>query len=158
MDWNQGEWDGCGGPLDDAVVKRAEALFGVTLPEDYKSCIRVCHGGRPRSNGFAFHDPDIGRMESCVGLLLSFSPTDSESIFSTFDRLKPFLPVGAIPIADDGGGDFVCLDYGQGTVPTIGYWHHGSEALVPLARTFTAFIASLYRDSTSSSRRARVPN
>ena len=37
-------------------MKQAEALFGVTLPEDYKSCIRVSHGGRPRSTAFAFDD------------------------------------------------------------------------------------------------------
>jgi hypothetical protein len=119
----------------------------VVFPDDYKECARLCHGGRPKRNAFTFEDPEIGRMESCVGVLLSFSEDDPESIFATHERMHSFLPRGAVPIADDGGGDFICLDYSHGTPASIGYWHHGADSLVRLAPSFTAFLGMLYDDS-----------
>lgn len=147
MKWNSDEWDGCHAPVEDAAFAEAQRRCGVTFPRDYMECARLCHGGRPRKNAFAFDDPEIGRMESCVGVLLSFSEDDPENILDTYERLRPFLPTGAVPIVDDGGGDFVCLDYSPGPVPTIGYWHHGADALVSLARDFTAFLGMLYGES-----------
>ncbi len=82
-------------------------------------------------------------MEGCLGVLLSFSEDDPENILRTHERLSPYLPSGAIPVADDGGGDFVCLDYSGGGSPRIGYWHHGDRSLVPLASSFGACIGSL---------------
>jgi hypothetical protein len=144
VNWLNNDWDGCHLPAEDSAFAEAELLCGVTFPADYKECARVCHGGRPRNNAFVFTDPDIGRMESCVGVLLSYSAEDTESFFATFERLRPFLPPGAVPIADDGGGDFICLAYGEATTPTIGYWSHGAPSLVRLAPNFTAFLQSLY--------------
>jgi hypothetical protein len=86
-------------------------------------------------------------MESCVGVLLSFAADDPESIFAVYESMRSFLPLGAVPIADDGGGDFVCLDYSSGTTPTIGYWHHGEDSLVSVAPNFTAFLEMLYGES-----------
>lgn len=144
------EWDDCHSPVAGEAFERAERQWGVFFPDDYRECARMCHGGRPRRNAFAFDDPEIGRMESCVGVLLSFSENDPESIFATCERLRSLLPVGAVPIADDGGGDFVCLDYSRGTPPSIGYWHHGADCLIPLAPNFTAFLEMLYGESPHS--------
>jgi hypothetical protein len=93
-------------------------------------------------------------MESCIGILLSYSSDDPENIFTAYESLKPSLPAGAIPVADDGGGDFVCLDYSRGSPPTIGYWHHGESSLVTLAASFTDFINMLYGESPEFSPRA----
>ena len=142
--WSNNEWDGCHPRLDDAALEEVQRRCGVVFPDDYRECARLCHGSRPRKNGFAFDDPEIGRMESCVGVLLSFTADDPESIFAAHDRMRAFLPPGALPIADDGGGDFVCLNYSGKTPPTIGYWHHGAGRLVPLAPSFTALLGMLY--------------
>jgi hypothetical protein len=141
------EWDGCHPPVEDSVFEEAQRRCGVVFPDDYKEVARLCHGGRPRKNAFAFDDPEVGRMESCVGILLSFSEDDPESIVAAYERMRSLLPAGAIPIADDGGGDFVCLDYSRRTLPTIGYWHHGAGSLVSLAPNFRAFLEMLYGES-----------
>ncbi|HPS80001.1 MAG TPA: SMI1/KNR4 family protein [Thermoanaerobaculaceae bacterium] len=133
--------------MKDEVFATAERVFCVRLPDDYRECARLCHGGQPTENAFAFDDPEIGRMESCLGVLLSFSQDDPENIFEAYESLRASLPGGAIPIADDGGGDFVCLDYGHGSPPSIGYWHHGENSLVPLASSFSGFLSMLYGES-----------
>lgn len=156
MQWRDIEWEGCHTPVSEEVIDRAQRLFGVVLPPDYRDCLRVCHGGRPAKNAFAFEDPDVGRMESCIGVLLSYSDDDPESIFAAFESLKPSLPEGVVPISDDGGGDFVCLDFSRGSPPRVGYWHHGEDSLVPLAPTFSAFIGMLYGASAEFKPRGYV--
>src|SRR5215831_2283727 len=40
---------------------------------------------------------------------------------------QEFDHIQLVPIADDGGGDFICFDYGelhQKTPPVVVYWHH----------------------------------
>lgn len=147
LTWRGNDWDGCHPPVENSAFVEAERVLGVSLPQDYRDCARVCHGGRPRKSAFAFADPDIGRMESCLGILLSYSGDDSEGLLVTFERLRRLLPPAVVPIADDGGGDFVCLDYRLGTDPTIGYWHHGADSLVSVAPNFTEFLDSLYGES-----------
>ncbi len=147
MEWMSHEWVDCDPPASEALLKAAELIVGDVLPGDYKECARLCHGGHPTNNTFAFNDPEVGRMEGCVGVLLSLSTDNNEGFFAVHQRLSPFLPPRAIPIADDGGGDFVCLDYSQGAPPSIGYWHHGADTLVYLAPSFTAFLQMLYDKS-----------
>lgn len=143
MLYNGREWDGCREAASDAHIQSVQHQTGYVLPDDYRDCLRVCHGGRPRQNAFQFVDPDLGLMEGCVGVLLSPAPDDPEGLFDALGNMSESLLRGALPIADDGGGDFVCLDYGAGQKPTIGYWHRGAGSLVHLATSFGGFLAML---------------
>jgi hypothetical protein len=142
------EWDGCHPPVEEIRIDQVQAELGVVFSDDYKECVTCCHGGRPANNAFALYDPDIGRMESCIGTLLTFAEADNENIIQTQKRLGAFLPKGAIPVADDGGGDFACLDYSSGESPTIGYWNHGEVRLIPLAQSFSEFLDMLYGETS----------
>lgn len=147
MSWQDIAWEDCHGEIGDVEVRRVEHALGVTFPEDYRACVKGCHGGRPRDNNFSFMNPAIGRMESSLAILLSFSDDDPENIVETHHRLLPFLPVGVIPIADDGGGDFVCLQYGGQAEPSVVYWHHRERSVVPLSESFAGFLDILYAES-----------
>ncbi len=141
-------WEDCRGELQDADVLSVEQALGVTFPEDYRECVKKCHGGRPRDNNFSFVDPVVGRMESCLAVLLSFSDDDVENIVETHRRLQPYLPEGVIPIGDDGGGDFVCFQYTAQDSPSVVYWHHGDRSVVPLSGSFSAFLEMLYAQAS----------
>jgi cell wall assembly regulator SMI1 len=147
MSWQDIAWEDCRGELGDAEVGTVEQALGVTFPEDYRACVKKCHGGRPRDNNFSFLDPALGRMESALAVLLSFSDDDVENIVETHRRLLPFLPHGVIPIADDGGGDFVCFQYAGQAQPSVVYWHHGEPSVVPLSESFSGFLETLYAES-----------
>lgn len=144
MLWKGDEWFGCHAPVQDCILDQLETALNVSLPPDYRECVRICHGGRPVRNKFSFVDPDIGMMESCIGVLLSLSEGDDEGLLPTFKRLTVYLPSGAVPIADDGGGDFVCLDFTTSDIPTVGYWPHGEDRLIPLAPSYSEFLDLLH--------------
>jgi|SRR3990170_2098806 len=147
MSWQDIAWEDCRGELGDPEVRKVEQALGVSFPEDYRACVKKCHGGRPRDNNFSFVDPALGRMESSLAILLSFSDDDVENIVETHRRLLPFLPHGVIPFADDGGGDFVCFQYAGQSQPSVVYWHHGERSVVPLSESFSGFLGMLYAES-----------
>jgi cell wall assembly regulator SMI1 len=156
MSWHDIAWEDCRGELQEAEVQRVEQALGATFPEDYRACVKKCHGGRPRDNNFSFVDPKVGRMESCLAVLLSFSEDDIENIVETHRRLQPYLPTGVIPIADDGGGDFVCLQYATQARPSVVYWHHGDRSVTPLSDSFSGFLGMLYAESPEFLPRSRT--
>lgn len=143
MDWRKLQWSNCRSVLGEEEIRRVEEALGVRFPEDYRDCVRHCHGGRPQPNEFLFEDPDIGTMGSDLGILLSFDPDDIENIVDTYRRLSPFLPPSIIPFADDGGGDFMCFDFRSPGPPSVVYWHHGEEDVVHLSESFSSFLALL---------------
>jgi cell wall assembly regulator SMI1 len=149
MQWKNNTWEDCDPPIPPERIAQVKRELGVAFPTDYRECLKRCSGGCPVKPDFAFDDPVVGWMVGCVGILLSFAEGHDESIVKTYKLLAPFLPPGAVPISDDGGGDFVCLDYNKGGPPTVGYWHHGDSTLVPLAKTFSDFLDMLYEDTSS---------
>lgn len=141
--WQDRVWEDAQPEIGEERVAEVETALGVRFPEDYKACVKRFHGGNPRDNAFEFDDPDVGRMGSCLGVLLSFSREDPGNIGERYRRLSPFLPEGVIPFGDDGGGDLMCFQYHGSDPPTVVYWHHGERSVVPLAPTFSDFIEML---------------
>ena len=146
------QWRHTSAPLEERHLAGAEQLLGVLFPLDYRECLRRNHGAAPNPAGFLVSSSDKERpYGSGVGVLLTIDPYAPENLFATLSHLAADkqLPPGVIPIADDGGGDMVCLDYRAtptGATPSIVYWSHeleGDEALTPLASTFTEFLQLL---------------
>jgi hypothetical protein len=54
------------------------------------------------------------------------------------------LPEGLVPFADDGGGDYMCLDYrNKPEAPGVVYWAHERgkhDSVFPLANSFSEFL------------------
>lgn len=146
MNWRDLDWKGCRDAAEDEQIRLAEDELRIRFPLAYVECVKLCHGGYPRQMAFTFVDQLIGEMSSGVAQMLSFDWSDEENILATFNRLKDQLPSGVIPIADDGTGDFVCLDFRSHERPRITYWHHereGEEALSVLAEDFDSFMEML---------------
>ena len=58
-----------------------------------------------------------------IGMLLTVDPRENGNVFS----LIPYFPKGIIPISDEGGGNFICLDYRHDNTnrsPKITYYDH----------------------------------
>ena len=70
----------CDPPITVGRIAQVERELGVAFPDDYKECVQRCSGGCPVKPAFAFDDPVVGFMESCVGVLLSFAPDHDDSI------------------------------------------------------------------------------
>jgi hypothetical protein len=130
------------------MIRGAELLFGVTFPKDYRECIRVNHGGHPEPRDFVVRGLTTS-WGSCLAVLLSLDWRRPSNVWAELASLAvdSQLPVGLFPIAEDGGGDLLCLDFRSDPgAPSVVYWSHevgGEEGIVPVAESFSALLAML---------------
>lgn len=136
-------WSGQREPLDEAALEAIEAFFGVALPDGYRECLRKYHGASPEVSDFDVEPSDGEPFQSCVGVLLTADPEDPENIVAAHDGMGNSADRKLIPIIDDGGGDFVCLDYRDVNVPRVSYFRSEVAEVEELAESFEAFCAML---------------
>lgn len=143
-------WKHCEPPVDDSVVDDLERKLGVTFPQDFRDVMKLCHGGTPiERSDFEYPHPRYGPVGVCLGALLTLHRTGAGSILGIMESLShdDQLPAGLIPFADDGGGDYMCLDYREASdAPRVAYWAHERgkhDSVFPLADSFREFLDSL---------------
>ena len=82
-----------------------------------------------------------------IGLWLSPVPWERESLWTSVSTWQEHeLPESIVPIAEDGGGNLLCLDYRHSHAPAVVFWFHelaGEEGLRRVAPSFEAFITTL---------------
>ena len=82
-------------------------------------------------------------------MLLSLDWRRPENVWTVLGNLAidGQLPERLFPIAEDGGGDLLCLDFrGGSAAPPVVYWSHevgGAEGVVPVADGFTQLVSLL---------------
>lgn len=131
-------------PLPEHVIAGAELVFGVRFPADYRECLRVNHGAQPKQDEFEAGAPG-DRWEGNVGQLLTLDPRRPGNMFAVLADLAvdDQLPELVLPVAEDGGGNFLCLDYRADpsrSEPAVAFWFHevsGPDGIVPVAQTWT---------------------
>ncbi|MGF7047822.1 cell wall assembly regulator SMI1 [Paenibacillus sp. DS2015] len=108
-----------------------ESMLNVTLPEEMKSFYRIHNGQNWKVGGHSFIrnltlSPISQIIDNWLFLQEEFEPDDLE--LSSGFEIKPFLWNSKwIPIADNGGGDYLCLDTDPSEVGVAGQvlycWH-----------------------------------
>jgi SMI1-KNR4 cell-wall len=135
-------------PLPENVLRGAELLFGVTFPADYRACVRVNHGAHPQPRDFTVRGTTT-TWGSCPAVLLSLDWRRPDNVWSVLAGLAVDGPPpdGLFPIAADGGGDLLCLDFRAGpAAPPVVYWSHevgGADGVAPVAESFTELLSLL---------------
>ena len=124
-------------------IEGAEALLGVRFPDSYRALLLEFNGAYGGAE-FPLLDRERG---GSIGVWLSLLPWDTESVWSTLSAWGEHgLPHQLIPFGEDGGGNYVCLDYRHSDVPPVVFWHHELEAeegIFPVAATFEDFLGIL---------------
>lgn len=132
------EWVYRGQSIDDKIIREVENYLDVKLPADYKECIKVNNGGRPRPNVF---DSDDGGEGFVFRSLISF--TKKELNIKMFKEELDTLKI--LPFATDPFGNYICFDYRYTEdSPTIVFYNHEFDSINPVCDTFTALIERLY--------------
>lgn len=131
-------WRFAAEPVSEKAIRFAERVLDVQFPADYRACVRDNGGGAPEPADFPLEG-----VTRRVGLLLSLDPGEDENVVGTAQRLQAEarLPQGLVPIINDGEGNYVCLDYGQGP-PNLAYLTITGEVR-PVAESFTKFLEML---------------
>lgn len=130
-------------PASAEQVAGAERLLGVRFPSGYAQVLREFAG----ANGDAvFQFPESSATGS-IGLWLSPLPWERNSLWSTVSTWEEHeLPESIVPIAEDGGGNLLCLDYRGSKGPSVVFWFHelvGEDGLREVAPCFEAFMSTL---------------
>ena len=129
--------------IDFQQIIGAEALLRVSFPDSYRTLLSKFNG----SYGAAEFSLSGNKGSAEIGVWLSISPWDSESMCSTLSTWKQHkLSTRIVPFGEDGGGNYVCFDYRRSDTPSIVFWFHeleGEDGLYPVAPSFEEFLNDL---------------
>ena len=116
-------------PATVAELNELEQYAGLTFPELYRQHLLLYNGGKCEPNVFHF----IENGNSTSSMVDSFLPTRQEGWGSLRDYIETYkidekrLPSFIIPIADDPGGNLICISCEQGDLGSIYFWDHETE-------------------------------
>lgn len=139
-------------PTTLAAIEAFENDRGIALPRLYKEFLLAANGGIPENPAFPVHgiaDYSVGVMQVFFGVGARAPMPD---LAETYDLYAGGIPREVVPIADNGGGDYVCLDLRNGRERVAfwdkrHFWGTGEwreSDLYHVADTFEEFLASLH--------------
>lgn len=137
-------------PLTEQEISEVEALLDARLPSEYRVFLETF--GESDFDGWVSFSTD----EVSVSVGLFFGRDLPEVVKDSSD----WLPSKMIPIAEDGGGNFICLSLAPADFGEVYFRYHGEPlqptkggaeiakrlALAYLASSFEAFILGLRLD------------
>jgi len=141
----------CGDRPTEANFTTFELFIKESLPEDYKSFLRIENGGRPKPNRFSFITKDGKREESNVHYFFALHQGKVGSIKNNFERYKNRIVSGYIPAGIDPFGNLIILGVTEESKSRIYFWDHEKEIEIPsvanmffIANSFSEFVAQLF--------------
>ncbi len=146
-------------PLTLDKVVDIEKRLKLSLPLEYKDFIMKHNGGRPKPSGFHYKHETGRYTDSRVDWFLAIYDGESdnfEDYFNTYKVDQVRLPIELVPIANDPGGNLVCISVKGKNKGAVYFWDHENEAgdnetpsyqnVHLLADSFSEFLESLKDD------------
>lgn len=125
--------------VTDNHIRGAEALLGIEFPDLYRSVIRRFSGSFGDAE-FRVDRPLDGLDVCGVGLILSLLPHSRNSIYTVMSAWEEHgLSPRLVPIGEDGGGNYLCLDYRESDVPSVAFYFHelwGDDGIMKVCNSF----------------------
>ena len=135
----------------DKKIAKLEQRLGVTLPEDYKTFLKLCNGQSEESEA-GFYDGELLSAKSVKtqwGVWKELlDDNDFEGIESEPDKgvRDDWWNPRWIPFTHDGGGNHLCLDLEPAEGGTVGQvitmWHDSAEREL-MFPSFTAWLENV---------------
>jgi cell wall assembly regulator SMI1 len=148
-------------PADDAKVGKLQKKLGLTLPADFVASVRRHDGQKPDTEFGLFRDPSDASEASYIllplaGIGAAWAMMKELHDIGEFEGRKPrgatrgvestWWSPKWVPIADNGGGDFFCLDLGPakgGQVGQVIMFGHEGTAQRRVAWSFAEWMDKL---------------
>lgn len=129
-------------------LEQLEKQLGVSFPESYKQLVSRYQGMAPEPSLF---NVEGGKNIFCALLTVStFEEHESYSMLSTYELLKPCLPVDIYPFATTGGTGYICFDYrNAASQPTVVFVTMAAT-VHPIAASFEEFLEGLHEDTAKT--------
>ena len=133
-------------PTEPKFIIELQEKFSCIFPDDYMAFLQKYNGGEPELRTFRCSVDD---GTSLINEFYGIGDMDS-NLEDVFEDLDGALPEGVIAIADDPGGNQICLGIRNDTFDKVYFWIHdlennsNIENLFFLANTFDDFLNNLY--------------
>lgn len=101
-------------------IQEFESYIGYELPDKYKIFLLDCNGGYPELSSFKISDQE---GESLVNKFYGIEDDDC-NLKDVYDCLEDILPEQFVSIADDPGGNEVCIGLDDEYRGKIYFWFH----------------------------------
>lgn len=134
--------------IDD--IRNFEKTYNVKLPEDYIAFLLKYNGGYPKESTFKISDEE---GESVVNKFYGIGNMKS-NLSSVFEILDGEIPDGFISIANDPGGNEICISVGEEHYGKVFVWIHDMDSdeylsnMFLLANSFNEFFDNLYENES----------
>ena len=138
-------------PTTAAAIEDFERERGLVLPSRYKEFLLASNGGVPETPAF----PVAGIANYSVGVVQVFFGVGAQKpmpdLAEIYDFYAKGIPRGIVPIADNGGGDYACLDL-RNSQERVAFWDKRhfwgtgewrESDLYHVSNSFEEFLASL---------------
>ena len=135
----------------DRIIDDFQNSRNLKLPKLYREFLRSTNGGIPDRNTY----PISGMSNNPEGGIQCFfgfqKQIEVDALPWNYDLYAGSFPHGVVPIAGNGGGDYVCLNL-RGGRERVAFWNFRhfwgtgewrESDLYPIADSFEQFLASL---------------
>lgn len=129
------------GPLSEDVLRRFESRLGVQLPSDYRNFLLAYNGGSWKKKCFYIsEDQGSSLIHHVYGL---HDGPEYLRLDSAHERFRGRIRDGLIPLADDQGGNQVCIGLVGLDREKVFFFDHETDGIVFIKPSFTEFVESL---------------
>lgn len=131
--------------LTESRLQDFERINGVQLPQPYREFLLKYNGGNPKPYCFPISEEQgIGMVNIFYGIGEMYDNLDKK-----VDIFDDILEAGFIPIADDSGGNQICLGLSEKHFGNVYFWIHHEDPedlgnMYFLAKDFGKFLEKLY--------------
>ncbi|REJ82064.1 MAG: SMI1/KNR4 family protein [Planctomycetota bacterium] len=128
---------------DPQRIRIVERYIGETLPEEYIEYLQ--NGPAVEEGGFEIHFE--GGQCGIRNMFRLDERDDSSQLDQVCRLVADVLPFGALPIAEDWGGNFFCLMLAGAAAGQVVFWEHerddSDHSVVPVSESFQQFLRSI---------------
>ena len=95
---------------------------GIVLPESYKDFLLQFNGGAPSPD--MLEVPNWYGGATCLAYFFGLYEGDTYNLEKTYRGAAEYLPDGFLPIAEDSGGNLICLGIKSRKKNKVYFWDH----------------------------------
>jgi SMI1/KNR4 family protein SUKH-1 len=141
-------------PSAGQMIRQIERQLDTALPDDYVEFLQDygCYAFDHHVT-FTFQEKYPGGNKGVVNVFFGVDPGETYNLWSNYIDYQGRVPSNLLPIANDPGGNLICLSVTSEDKGTVYFWDHEEESseeeelryanVYRVADSFTSFINSL---------------
>lgn len=139
-------------PIFEADLLSLEARLSITLPQEYRHFLLLHNGGKPLQDCFHFKGETGPYTDSSVDSFLAVHDGEHDNFEKQylFCKSEGLLANNLVPVADNPGGNRICLSISGSDANSVYFWDHEAidehdknANLHLVADSFNEFLANL---------------